>query len=1776
MQKLAHFGRKKFDIMNSNGGEDVMKTINSRYKLLSKLNSTYYYEVYHAEDMSVGRKVELVLLIPEISSSTVVEEMIRKNHYYTSYRMKDLCRVHDIDVIRQVDDSTRYQLQYFYTREPYLSLEVVEYLNLSREEIIGVTIDLLRVVRRFHQSGQLIGLLNFEHFQIVADNEMKRIVIIDPITLELKRNLFFEQEESTSQFLAPEAVYDNAATIFSDYYSLAKIVFYIFYQVDYHEINFKTEFTKFASNELTSLIIQMVSNLESERQGAFQRIYNKLYNMDIRDHIYQDRLSHEYINLEPEYYDKNANLSNLRDAVIKRYNYESHYNGFLITGMTGTGKSRMMKELHRYLILRKVNVLWIDVKKPVDEPFNILKQIIRKLNLEKQLLPDTNLQINTTKQNSDSEILRTSNRLMNALLDQIKFKPVVVLIDGSEKIHANEIKMINYYLSSNHTNPMTFVLAEGIIGREESFNKEGMGNKIYQVELVGFDYIETSQIMKSIMGISSNIDKLIASIMEETEGNPRSIIEEIRKRLVEGTLYVNSDFEWFEKTENRIIGLSGGVESEKILTEIEELSETDQQILQLVAIFDFAIAVEYIKNILRISRDDIGAAILRLIKIGMVTEKIGDHGFIYELVDRPTRLIVRNHIPYKQYIEFNELAAEQIRDFTTDSNYQMNQHLIYHYRESRQFDRALNLSLKIAEDMGRAHLITQQIKYYELAIEINSSREKELENIHLYRKLSEIHMQRGNNQRAIELIDRSVSFAEGLRQRSVYIDSMYVKLKLMLNFNQISEVEEIVDSMLMDFDIEHLNEGYFKISMIKSKVLYNKNCIKELLSFSKKLMNQATEMDYREYIAQFCNEYGIALTQSGNFEDAIEYYQKSYEIFMEIGNQVEASRPLNNIGVEYVESIGDLRKAREYYLKGLYAVENLDDSYERIIYLSNIGETYLLEDDYPNALRYLQRAETIVKISHHSNFGFNVYLILFNIYMAMNRYDIAFGYFNKLENEIIQSSDRGAELGAFYYSSVEAFIKMFDFIKAENYLLKLNQLKGNESQKERNIYHEILRYKIVVFKSQLFNRDPLGGIELIKTLKDHVLNHMECMVLRRLIIETIQQLFYSNKITEIQYLIDLDDELSNKFDNPYFGLKRRIVLGILESDRVTYYLKFIDEIELPEDRWMVFNLLGREYLYANQLFPAFNYLFKALDEIKLLMKLMPLEYREKYIFYDTQKVELRNFIVNIMAKILGQYVLDDEKIYHEFSIEEVDPFFQFKYYQEIVSYDLVTKSEAKIKEQTYFSTINDLINAFEYNEYDNIHLILKYLKQYCFADFSAVYIFDMNNNVTEVIGEGDSKNQEIGRILRNFYGTEGILINEFLKIGNSNYLSKDVSALILIPLKAERRMGINRREFKGGQSSYSSYLYLSVSQPFNNFTDRTFEEISKLNRFIYQYVEKYFLNSFFTIDKTTGVFMRSHIEECIHQEIYYSKMTDRKFVIAMGDIDKFKDVNDAFGHQKGDDVLRTIGEIIKNTLRETDIVGRYGGEEFILFLPNTNRNDAVDVVERVREDIENYHFSGLNRKITMSFGISGYPDHSETLEELIEKADQALYVSKSSGRNQVTLWDTKINDIHQGFNSMAGIFTGTDIINTRSVKGIIHLINILRLENHQEKRENMIDVIMEMTGARYCTLVYPDLTYLSRDIGDETFTQNNLFDQFLINDYNDSHEGDYFVDWRNFTEINPDTKKMSWRSIIVIPIISAKIQKATLLLGVPVYEKEFEHADYNLLNRIAPLIGSIL
>jgi diguanylate cyclase len=155
-------------------------------------------------------------------------------------------------------------------------------------------------------------------------------------------------------------------------------------------------------------------------------------------------------------------------------------------------------------------------------------------------------------------------------------------------------------------------------------------------------------------------------------------------------------------------------------------------------------------------------------------------------------------------------------------------------------------------------------------------------------------------------------------------------------------------------------------------------------------------------------------------------------------------------------------------------------------------------------------------------------------------------------------------------------------------------------------------------------------------------------------------------------------------------------------------------------------------------------------------------------------------------------------------------------------------------------------------------------------------------------------------------------------------------------------------------------------------------------------------------DDLTGFFNRTHLMDLIETESNRSIRNGSVFSLAMIDIDKFKSINDTYGHQTGDYVLKTFAAVIRSILRKTDFCGRYGGEEFLIVLTQTDLQAAKVFAERIRDCVEKSLFPSLgpDSRVTVSIGMAAYK-MQENIERTIARADEALYRAKNGGRNRV-------------------------------------------------------------------------------------------------------------------------------------------------------------------------------
>lgn len=276
----------------------------------------------------------------------------------------------------------------------------------------------------------------------------------------------------------------------------------------------------------------------------------------------------------------------------------------------------------------------------------------------------------------------------------------------------------------------------------------------------------------------------------------------------------------------------------------------------------------------------------------------------------------------------------------------------------------------------------------------------------------------------------------------------------------------------------------------------------------------------------------------------------------------------------------------------------------------------------------------------------------------------------------------------------------------------------------------------------------------------------------------------------------------------------------------------------------------------------------------------------------------------------------------------------------------------------------------------------------------------------------DSKNQVIGML---FVGIEANIFNKLLANLQETILvwaciSAALAALIgyiltLRIIKPIQELCLVIQQVAAGDFSRQVDLY-SADRDVANLLESFSDMLSSFRSIVNQITgKKAELEILAVTDDLTKLYNYRYFQRRLAEELEEAAKNCYQVSLVMIDIDYFKQFNDTYGHPQGDRVLRSVAQIIKNTLRESDVVVRYGGEEFAIVLSRTSKYESLEIAERIRMNIENHPFI-LEREIpavtlTISLGLATYPQDAVDKDKLIASADYALYEAKNQGRNKV-------------------------------------------------------------------------------------------------------------------------------------------------------------------------------
>lgn len=200
-----------------------------------------------------------------------------------------------------------------------------------------------------------------------------------------------------------------------------------------------------------------------------------------------------------------------------------------------------------------------------------------------------------------------------------------------------------------------------------------------------------------------------------------------------------------------------------------------------------------------------------------------------------------------------------------------------------------------------------------------------------------------------------------------------------------------------------------------------------------------------------------------------------------------------------------------------------------------------------------------------------------------------------------------------------------------------------------------------------------------------------------------------------------------------------------------------------------------------------------------------------------------------------------------------------------------------------------------------------------------------------------------------------------------------------------------------------SFSFQSMSRAIMNYQSSLEDKVKERTKELMEQNEK--LQKLSITDKLTDIYNRVKLDKTLQYEFNRTLRYKHIFSIILMDIDYFKSINDNFGHQIGDDVLIECANLFKDNIRNVDILGRWGGEEFLIICPETNKYEAVQLATDINIAVRNHKFKTYPKKITISIGVATFNENIQKVEALVSRADKALYEAKNQGRDRIVAYN---------------------------------------------------------------------------------------------------------------------------------------------------------------------------
>lgn len=1810
-----------------------MELINKKYKILNTLEENQKTSLYLVEDIINNKIQKLTMINSDYLSKNLIRFLIKKFNNLSNVNNSNIIQVFNLDLVKYIDDKKVNYKQYYYTSEYTEKYEKVSEIisQLKYDEVIDTFIHICKGINYLHLRGMTYEEINLENIYACVKDEQYNIKLKDLVSIYIDKDYLKGEIKGGIIFKAPEILEGKEYTTASDIYSLG-VLLYILFTLKYKKnINLQeniysviekntknrviTDIDFNLEKKIINIIKKTVSIKPNDRYKNILELINSLNKILNKEYKAHDKKEIEKLNFNTSLIDRDYELKEIITLYKSMKDKHSENKLVLIHGESGMGKTKILKEVERMLNLDGANIYSSFIRKGKNKE---LSKIIKKMILEcnesmlstyepefVKFIPEIGKNKNIIPSEplpGGNEKLRIFKVVENFLKECLKDKMTIIILDNIHRLKKSYVEFLQYIYNSKLSENLIIVASyndEALFDKNflEFTEKVNLKSNTINMVLKGLSFEGTIELIKNIMSISKYPLKFSKKVYVQTYGNPLFIEETMRNFFLNNIIYVNENTgKWESDYEGHYEKLPIPYSIEQAcLNQINKIEAESYFILEFISIFNSGVSREVIEKFMKKDGLNYHEIINDLVIKGILCEKIEDFGFVYDLCSKNLKNLVYKNIKIEDKKEMHKEAASILED-EFEKNMESIEHrekIIYHLEKSYQNDRAAKYCIENSEEMLSLRNRIEAVKYLEKALFLLEE-DKYFEKIKLLIKISDLYIDVANYNLAEKTLKNAMKIIPKLQNKNYNIDVLNRLSSLYLIKNKINMAIKTIRKVMDQLNYVNYKKGFIDSRIILAKIYFIREKYNRVICICNEGIEKC-EDDYFEPKAILSNILGNTNKELNNIDIALKNYGYSYIYSEKINYNKGILKAYGNLAIIYQEYYEITDIAEEYLLKVKEICDNNKFIKYEVLSLLKLGENYIIRFQYEKSLNIFMKCLKIAKSINDKKSILYSLIYISSIYIKFSDYDKAYKYYVLSEKYFKNYKEKNKDRDIVEYYRIKGEI-----------LLNLGFLKESQynTQKALEIYggkESILKLKsqIKLIFVKLLSKEEFFPIwkynESIKKLSGKYKDSSNsinavydgCIVLYKAgYIKESFELFYSFRQNTCE---DLNERI--KIKQMYL-----IMVFNYEKNNLRFLNKILEMSQSLNDKNIECDLCYRigEYYYLNEKYDiaSYNY-FKSCEIISSIIDQLPEQIGLR--FFQFNKL-IKPFLKIIYIKRFycdGKNIKEIEKEeIHVNNVQQLKNILKFKDSIDILKNKTIMNFVRNMYNKIYLTSVYDekeVLANLTYDSVKNLEIIIKYLSWITLSTEGKI-IIEENDEKLITVASLDGKNIEIEdeKIIKRVKKTQKpfFVFNDKNKFTENYYniVPKDKKAVICIPVilfKDNKFLhGIDKRKNTIKNYNINGYIYISSYRTINNFNNNTLRECMELVPITYYIIDKYQLTISSSIDKLTGTYTRKYLEEKINETIEEAYVTGEIFSILMIDLDHFKNINDSFGHQVGDKVLSEVCRIVMDNLRVGDICGRYGGEEFIVVLPNLDKNNALRVAKRIKDSVEKNKILGEDNSVTISIGIASYPDQAQLKKELIEKADQALYVAKDMGRNRCEVWKKEFGEKCKSTSRLTGIITGNVSQDSRNVLAMVELIDIM--EQNIKKEEKIYKILRQIIGiseCQYANLLIINNNNVVKNYGrkrlEENWSYAYSYNEKIVDKVISEKQGICSMDWNETFNGDLLTVLPEWYSVMVIPITNKENIRLILYLAASAKVKKFSYDELNLINTLGKIIRDI-